>query len=202
MTTLRIISGVWAILLIASLLLGACGDGGKSAAEKARQDSIRIADSIARLEAEAKRVQDSINALPKSIAQTLQLQPNLSKLVAALQTAGLTATLEAENNTNYTVFAPTDSALNVAKIDELMKPANKARLERILKLHVVENLLPAANLKNGMKLRTLAGYDIAIKVKNNKIFVDGREVIQADIKASNGVIHVIKEALKPKMVLQ
>lgn len=202
MKMLRILTGTCVLLFAASILISACGDGGKSAAEKARQDSIRIADSIARLEAEAKRIQDSINALPKSIAQTAQIQPNLGKFVAALQAGELAGVLEAESGTNYTVFAPTDSALNLAKIDELMKPANKARLQRILKLHIVENLLMSSNLKNGMKLRTVAGYDIAVSVKNNKIFIDGNEVIQPDIKASNGVIHIIKGALKPKMVLQ
>ncbi|WP_448520246.1 fasciclin domain-containing protein [Rhodoflexus sp.] len=197
----KITGGVFALLL-ASVLLNACGDGGKAALEKARQDSIRIADSIARLEAEAKRVQDSINALPKTIAQTALLKPNLGKFVAALQRAEIAAMLEVEGSTSYTVFAPTDSALTVAKIDELMQPANKARLQRLLKLHIVENMLPAANLKDGMKLKTMAGYDIAVSVKNGKIMIDGNEVVQADIQASNGVIHVLKGALKPKMLLQ
>lgn len=190
------------ILLITSALLGACGDGGKAAIEKARQDSTRIADSIARLEAEAKRVQDSINALPKTIAQTAQLNSELGKLVAALQTAELAGMLEVEGSTSYTVFAPTDSALTVAKIDELMQPANKARLQNLLKLHIVESNMIAANLKDGQKLKAMAGYDIVVSVKNGKVMVDGAEVIQSDIQASNGVIHIINGTMKPKMVLQ
>jgi uncharacterized surface protein with fasciclin (FAS1) repeats len=189
-------------LLIASALLGACGDGGKAAHEKARQDSARIADSIARLEAEAKRVQDSINALPKTIAQTAQLRSELNKLVAALQMAELAGMLEVESSTNYTVFAPTDSALTVAKIDELMQPANKARLQNLLKLHIVENALPLANLKDGQKLKTMAGYDIVVSAKNGKVMIDGATIVQPDIKASNGFIHIINGTLKPKMVLQ
>lgn len=182
-------------------LLSACGDGGKAAREKARQDSIRIADSIARLEAEAKRIQDSLNALPKPIAQTALQNPRLSKLVAALQTAELASTLEAEEK-NYTVFAPTDSAIQAAGIDQLINAANKERLQKILKVHIVENNLPAANLKDGMKLRTIAGYEIAVSAKRGKIFIDGKEIIQPDIKASNGVIHVINGVMKPKMRLQ
>lgn len=189
-------------LLIASALLGACGDGGKAAYEKARQDSARIADSIARLEAEAKRVQDSINALPKTIAQTAQLRSELNKLVAALQMAELAGMLEVESSTNYTVFAPTDSALTVAKIDELMQPANKARLQNLLKLHIVENTLPLADLKDGQKMKTMAGYDIVVSAKNGKVMIDGATIVQPDIKASNGFIHIINSTLKPKMVLQ
>jgi uncharacterized surface protein with fasciclin (FAS1) repeats len=201
MITHKIFGGASA-LLIASVLLGACGDGGKAALEKNRQDSTRIADSIAHLEAEAKRVQDSINALPKTLAQTAQLNANLSKLVAALQTSELASMLEVEGSVSYTVFAPTDSALTVAKIDELMQPANKVRLQNLLKLHIIEGSINTASLKDGKKLKTMAGYDVAISVKNGKVMVDGAEVIQSDIQASNGVIHIINRALKPKMILQ
>jgi uncharacterized surface protein with fasciclin (FAS1) repeats len=197
----KFVGGISA-LLIAAAILGACGDSRKAAQEKARQDSTRIADSIARLEAEAKRVQDSINALPKTIAQTVQLNAQLSKLVTALQTAELAGMLEVESGATYTVFAPTDSALTVAKIDELMQPANKAKLQNLLKLHVVESAINAANLKNGQKLRTIAGYDIVVSIKNGKVMIDGVEVVQPDIQASNGVIHIINGTLKPKMVLK
>lgn len=197
----KLVGGVSA-LLIASALLGACGDGGKAALEKTRQDSTRIADSIARLEAEAKRVQDSINALPKTIAQTAQLNGQLSKLVAALQTSELAGMLEVESTTSYTVFAPTDSVLTVAKIDELMQPANKAKLQNLLKLHIIESSVNVASLKDGQKLKTMAGYDIVVSVKNGKMIIDGAEVIQPDIQASNGVIHIINGMFKPKMPTQ
>jgi len=115
----------------------------------------------------------------------------VEKLLAALETAGLTKALEADGP--ITLFAPSDEALEKAgDIDE-------DKLADILKNHVVEGKVTAADLVAGKKFKTLAGnelkggFDTGIKV-------DGIAVSKADIEADNGIIHIIDGVLvvKPK----
>ncbi len=124
-------------------------------------------------------------------------------LIAAAKAAGLVDALKGKGP--ITVFAPTDAAF--AKLPEgtvaaLLKPENKAKLQAILKYHVVAGAVPAsAIVKAGTaSAETLQGqkvtavYDTTTKA----VTVNGAKVISADIKASNGIIHVIDTVLLPK----
>ncbi len=122
-----------------------------------------------------------------------------STLVAAVSAAGLVETLQGDGP--FTVFAPTNAAfaaLPAGTVENLLKPENKDQLVAVLTYHVVPGAVTSDQL-TGQRL------DVAT-VQGQTVHIDGRSgvkvnrsnVTQADIIASNGVIHVIDRVLLPK----
>jgi uncharacterized surface protein with fasciclin (FAS1) repeats len=119
-------------------------------------------------------------------------------LLAAAQAAGLVDALKGEGP--LTVFAPSDEAfakLGDEKIAELLKPENKAMLASILTYHVAPGKLKAEKVVKANALDTLNGQRAEIKVNDQGAFIDGAKIVSTDIKASNGVIHVIDSVILP-----
>jgi uncharacterized surface protein with fasciclin (FAS1) repeats len=183
-----------AIFAALAFIVTSCGDGGKAAKEKATQDSIRVADSTARVQF----VADSIAALPKSIAETAVNTPNLSTLVAALTAGELVEVFKGTEA--YTVFAPTNDAFAAIQstVDMLLKAENKSKLQNVLKYHVVAGSVKAADLKDGQELTTLQGEKIIVALKDGKVYVGGAEVTNPDVAVNNGVVHMTNKVLVPK----
>lgn len=132
------------------------------------------------------------------IVDTAVAAGEFKTLAAALQAAGLVETLKGKGP--FTVFAPTDAAfakLPAGTLDTLLRPENKAQLVSILTYHVVPGKVMSKSLA-GKKLEanTVQGTTVAIDGTNG-VRVDGARVTQADIAASNGVIHVIDTVLMP-----
>ncbi|MCB1118760.1 MAG: fasciclin domain-containing protein [Chlamydiia bacterium] len=136
-----------------------------------------------------------INAKQNIVNLAVQ-SDQLSTLVAALQAADLVSTLEAAGP--YTVFAPTNQAFaNLGNtLDDFLKPENKDKLREILLFHVVPGKVMSGDLKS-MPVDTAAGKSINVNVMNDKVMINGATVIQADIDASNGVVHIIDKVLIP-----
>ena len=119
-------------------------------------------------------------------------------LVAAVDAADLEGTLSGPGP--FTVFAPTDAAfaqLPDGTLETLLMPENKQTLTDILTYHVVAGEVTADQVVNLTSATTVQGEDIAITVVNGSVFVNGIEVTQTDIQASNGVIHIIDGVLLP-----
>ena len=123
---------------------------------------------------------------------------DFSILTAALETAGLTEALQGEGP--FTVFAPTDaafenllSALSISAEDLLAQP----QLADVLLYHVVAGEVMSGDLQNGMTAETLGGQMITVDLSEG-VKINTSAVITADIKASNGVIHVIDTVLIPE----
>jgi len=186
------------VALAALIIIASCGDGGKAAKEKATQDSIRMADSIAMVEEENQRKADSAANAPKSIAETAMNTESLSTLVAALKAAELAETFAGEGD--FTVFAPTNDAFAEVQstVDMLLKPENKSKLQNVLKYHVVDGAAMAADLSDGQELTTLQGETLTVKIADGKVMINGAEVVMADVNASNGVVHVINKVVVPE----
>ena len=148
---------------------------------------------------------------PGNVVQVAQSDSRFSILVEAVQAAGLTDTLTAPGP--YTVFAPTNDAfsallgeLGVTK-DQLL--ANKPLLTAVLKYHVVAGQVPSSAVPLGKAINPVGGGFFKIdKVGASLVITDGRsrtsKIVQADIAASNGVIHAIDKVLLPadKTVVQ
>ena len=122
-------------------------------------------------------------------------------LAAALEAAELIDDLK--GNGPFTVFAPSDEAfakLPVGTVEALLKPENKEKLKAVLLYHVVPGNVTADQVTklNGRSVKTLQGSSIKVKTSHG-VRVDNAKVTQTDIKASNGVIHVIDTVLMPKM---
>jgi len=117
-------------------------------------------------------------------------------LTKLLKSAGLVATLHQTGP--YTVFAPTDAAfakLPKATLAALAK--DKAKLRSVLLYHVVKGNVPAAKVVTLRSAKTLNGKAVSIRVNGGKVSVGGARVTTADVKASNGVIHVVNKVLLP-----
>lgn len=118
-------------------------------------------------------------------------------LTKALGAAGLVTTLQGKGP--FTVFAPTDAAfaaLPEGTVENLLKPENKALLTKILTYHVVPGSVVSTSLKSG-DVKSVEGSSLKVGVNAGKVTVSGANVVKADIKASNGVIHVIDKVLMP-----
>lgn len=131
------------------------------------------------------------------IVATAKSTGTFETLVAALDAAGKTSMLQEKGP--YTVFAPTDDAfkkLPKGTVENLLKPENKEKLGAVLAYHVMEGKVMAADVKT-MKAPTANGAMLDVKVSNGKVTVNKAKVVKADVKASNGVIHVIDTVLMP-----
>jgi uncharacterized surface protein with fasciclin (FAS1) repeats len=98
------------------------------------------------------------------------------------------------------VFAPTDEAfaqLDQATLAGLLQPENKDQLAAILKYHVVSGKVMAEQASKLDEAKTLQGGALPLKVMDGKLHVGSATVVQADVVASNGVIHVIDSVLLP-----
>lgn len=119
-------------------------------------------------------------------------------LTEALKAAGLTETLSGAGP--FTVFAPTDAAFAALPQDalqELLKPENKEVLVKILTYHVVPGKVESSALQSG-EVKTVEGGPVNVKVDSaTGVMVNDAKVVQPDIQASNGVIHVIDKVILP-----
>jgi len=122
----------------------------------------------------------------------------LSTLVAAVEAGELVDALSGDTMA-LTVFAPTNAAFAdiQATVDSLLLPENQAQLQTVLQFHVVPGYVSAAALRNGQQLMTLQGDALTVVVEDGVVTIGGATVLQADIKASNGIVHVIDAVLVP-----
>ena len=140
--------------------------------------------------------QEAMPAAPKTIVQTAVAAGSFKTLASLLKKAGLVAALQGKGP--FTVFAPTDAAfakLPKATLAALAK--DKAKLRSVLLYHVVKGNVPAAKVVTLRSAKTLNGKAVSIRVNGGKVSIAGARVTTADVKASNGVIHVVNKVLIP-----
>ena len=146
----------------------------------------------------------------KNIIQNAVNSKDHTTLVAAVKAAGLVETLSGDGP--FTVFAPTNAAfgkLPAGTVDSLLKPENKAQLTKILTCHVVSANAMSSAIKKMIKddagmhpVKTVGGCTFTAKLRGESIvLVDAKgheaTVTIANVKQSNGVIHVIDTVLLP-----
>lgn len=121
---------------------------------------------------------------------------SFNTLVQAVQAAGLVETLRGEGP--FTVFAPTDEAFAQIPQDTLQAVlADKEKLTAILTYHVAPGKRMAADVVRSSQIPTVQGQNLTVNTEGG-VKVDDANVIQTDIEADNGVIHVIDKVLMPK----
>jgi len=134
----------------------------------------------------------------KDIIETAVGAGTFATLATALTEADLITTLKGTGP--FTVFAPTDAAfqkLPAGTVEKLLK--NKPALKRVLLSHVVSGRVMASDVVKLKEAKTVEGSNVAIKVENGSVYVaDTSKVVTADVKASNGVIHIIDHVIVPK----
>jgi uncharacterized surface protein with fasciclin (FAS1) repeats len=140
----------------------------------------------------------AVEKAPADIVDTAVGAGSFSTLVAAVTAADLVDTLKGDGP--FTVFAPTDEAfakLPAGTVEDLLKPENKAKLQAILKYHVVPGKVLAADVIKLTSATTVQGQDVGITVNDAGVSVDKAQVVKTDIETSNGVIHVIDSVMLP-----
>jgi len=147
----------------------------------------------------ASGVQADNHGMKKDIVDTAAGAGQFETLVAAVQAADLVDTLKGEGP--FTVFAPTDdafAALPEGTVASLLEPENKDQLQSILTYHVVAGKIMAEDAMAADSATTVQGQDVTITTMDGSVMIDDATVVQADIEASNGVIHVIDSVLMPE----
>lgn len=140
----------------------------------------------------------SVNA-KQDIVDTAVGAGSFKTLVTAVKAAGLVDTLKGDGP--FTVFAPTDEAfakLPKGTVETLLKPENKQQLVDILTYHVVAGKVKA---KKAMKLdsaKTVNGQSLQLSLSGETLKINQATVVKADIKTTNGIIHVIDQVLLPE----
>lgn len=134
-----------------------------------------------------------------------------STLVAAVKAASLVETLQSAGP--FTVFAPTNAAfakLPAGTVETLLKAENKATLAKILTYHVVAGNLDAAAVVAAIKagngkavVKTVSGGALTASLKDGKVILTDEKggvatVVATDLKAGNGIVHVIDTVVLPK----
>lgn len=139
------------------------------------------------------------SAATADIVDTAVAAGNFTTLASLLETTGLVDTLKGEGP--FTVFAPTDdafAALPEGTLDELGLPENADQLESILLYHVADGDVRSSDLSDGQEIDTVQSAPITITIdEDGTVKANDATVTQADIEASNGVIHVIDSVLLP-----
>ena len=147
----------------------------------------------------------------KNIVENAMNSKDHTTLVAAVKAAGLVDTLEQPGP--FTVLAPVNSAfaaLPAGTVENLLKPENKATLVKILTCHVIPAKALSSTIKKMVRddggaheVQTVGGCMLKLSLKGGKIIITDENgsvahVTIADVKQSNGVIHVIDKVLLPK----
>ncbi len=138
-----------------------------------------------------------VESATNTLVDVASANGSFKTLTAALKAAGLVDTLK--GNGPFTVFAPTDAAfakLPKGTVETLLKPENKAQLVKILTYHVVPGEVLSTTLKSG-KVKTVEGDTVNVSVQKSGVTINKSKVTAVDVKASNGVIHVIDTVLLP-----
>jgi uncharacterized surface protein with fasciclin (FAS1) repeats len=177
------------------LMLAACGDDDEATSSTSSSTSTSPT-------AEATPPADDSPASTETITEIVAGNPEFSTLLAAVEAAGLAETLSGDGP--FTVFAPTDAAfaeLPAGTLDTLLQPANKDQLAAILTYHVVPAEVMAADVEAG-EVPTVNSAPFTVVIDGQAVEItDGQgnqaNVIETDVDASNGVIHVIDSVLLP-----
>lgn len=136
------------------------------------------------------------HGMKKDIVDTAVAADDFDTLVTAVQAAGLVETLKSDGP--FTVFAPTDAAFaEIPEADLQALLADKDKLTKVLTYHVVPGKVMAADVIGLDSATTVEGSEVDIEVVEGGVQVDGANVVQTDIEASNGVIHVIDAVIMP-----
>jgi len=138
------------------------------------------------------QIRDSISG---DIIGVLLSDSRFTTLATVLKVTGLLDQLK--EGGPFTIFAPTDEAfanLPSGMLEMLMKPENREQLTNLLKYHVIPGEVTSEELPSG-EVQTVEGSSVNVDVESDGVMVEDANVIDADIPANNGVVHVIDKVM-------
>jgi uncharacterized surface protein with fasciclin (FAS1) repeats len=133
------------------------------------------------------------------ILETAESSGQFATFLKALAASNLSGVVK--TTPNLTVFAPTDAAfaaLPAGELDRLMKPENAGELQKILTYHLINAKVDSSKIKGAKGgVKTVEGTNVTLDGSGASLLVDQAGIVQADVIASNGVVHVIDKVLIP-----
>ena len=200
---------LFSVLALSALMFTSCNDGKKEQEEKEKE---RMEQMEAEKEAEMKAEKEKMEMESNSIAAKAMATDTLSTLVSALQSAELAEMFKTEEGP-FTVFAPNNAAfgkVDQATLDNLMKEENQDQLAGVLKYHVVEGKVTSQQLVKMIQdndgeyaISTVGGGELKATIEGENVILTDEAgnkatVVQADVDASNGVVHIIDAVVMKK----
>ncbi|SDS61594.1 fasciclin domain-containing protein [Gramella sp. MAR_2010_147] len=199
---------LFTVLALSAIIFTSCEDNKKKEeAEKERMEQME-AEREAEMQAEKEKMEMESN----SIAAKAMATDTLSTLVEALKSAELAEMFKTEEGP-FTVFAPNNAAfskVDETTMEELMMEENQAKLAGILKYHVVDQKVMASDLVKMINdndgkysINTVGGGKLDATLEGDKVILTDENgnkatVVQADVDASNGVVHIIDAVVMKK----
>ncbi|KAJ3587351.1 hypothetical protein NHX12_010949 [Muraenolepis orangiensis] len=131
-----------------------------------------------------------------TIMDVLKADDRFSLLTGALQTAGMTEQMNQQNL--LTIFAPTDDAFNALPKPELNRLLRDSQeLSSVLKYHIGEGMLVSGGVTSHTRMQTLLGGKLEMGMRNYTVYANRVPVVEADLMATNGVVHAVNSFIKP-----
>lgn len=136
------------------------------------------------------------------LIETAQSSGQFNTFLKAVSAVNLTSVLK--TNQNLTLFAPTDAAfaaLPAGELDKLMLPENGPMLQKVLTYHLINAKVDSTKIKGAKgEVKSVEGSPLLLDGSGTTPMVDDAAIVQADVMASNGVLHVVDKVLLPKDV--
>lgn len=132
-----------------------------------------------------------------NITQVVGNEKNMTTMNRGVIASGLDQILSGKGP--FTLFAPSDLAfakLQAGTLENLLRTENKVELTSLINQHVVAGKINFKELKDGDRLKNLAGKELSVKVINNIVSIDGATIQNRDVPTSNGVVHSLDAVLK------
>ena len=134
------------------------------------------------------------------LIETAQAAGQFTTFLRAVSAVNLTCVLR--TNQNLTLFAPTDAAfaaLPAGTLDKLLLPENGPILQKVLTYHLINAKVDSSKIKGAKgDVKSVEGSPLMLDGSGVTPMVDGATIIQADVMATNGVLHVVDKVLLPK----
>jgi uncharacterized surface protein with fasciclin (FAS1) repeats len=139
---------------------------------------------------------------PRSVFEVVEGNRNLAIFTKGIKAAGLDTVLAQVGP--FTIFAPTDyafSKLEAGRMGRLLKEEDKGVLKTLLNHHVVEGITKFSELKDGLKLVTVNGKHLSVRIVDGKVTINGATVQNRDTEASNGIVHSLDTVIENEITL-
>ncbi|WP_276499169.1 fasciclin domain-containing protein [Pontibacter litorisediminis] len=138
------------------------------------------------------------NTAAYDLAALAKMDPNLSTFAVLMEQADLTHALTGEDE-EFTIFAPSNQAFAdwpADSVSALMRPEHKAQLIRLLQAHMLLGARSALSLASSQSIETSGGEYVSVETDGDTLTVGGATVVRPDVRASNGVLHVVDGVLR------
>jgi len=169
------------LTVFAVVFVAGCGSGDSAASDTAAAESFLAADTTS----------------GRDLVSVLDERGGFESLIEGIDAAGLGGDLRGSGP--YTLLAPSDSAFGTlpdAQRATLFEDSE--RLRSVLQYHVIPGILTAADLQGMTSVTTLEGITIPVTQANGTVRIAGAAVIESDIEAENGIIHILDGVLLPE----